>query len=201
MCFISFSRSTNSDPSRLQQQHAHVDKNNTEHYDYSGLLYLSDFETDFSGGMFAFLDGQNGRYTQKRPCYDDDVEKMGAPHSCKEYASAGYCASDVILESCPRACGACSAPSSFTIKKDDREWKHLVGTSPDRRTAHEIAPARGRLVIFSSGQENLHLVRQVRTGTRYVMSMWFTCDESRRFKNFLDGQVHQTYGNGDESEL
>ena len=174
-------------------QHAHVDKNNTEHYDYSGLLYLSDYETDFTGGMFAFLDGQNGRYTQKRPCYDDDVEKMGAPHSCKEYvvfwvwdypfenayqhtrtstlkhqhryASAGYCASDVILESCPRSCGACTAPSSFTIKKDDREWKHLVGTSRDRRTAHEVAPARGRLVIFSSGQENLHLVRQVRTGT------------------------------------
>ena len=39
------------------------------------------------------------------------------------------------------------------------------------------------------------------TGTRYVMSMWFTCDESRRFENFLDGQVHQTYGNDDGAEL
>ena len=78
--FITFHTKKNNDT-----QHAHVDKNNTEHYDYSGLLYLSDYETDFTGGMFAFLDGQNGRYTQKRPCYDDDVEKMGAPHSCKEY--------------------------------------------------------------------------------------------------------------------
>ena len=180
--------------------HAHIDKNNTQHYDYSGLLYLSDYDKDFTGGMFAFLDHQNGRYTQERPCYDDDVEQMGAPHSCKEYASAGYCKSDMIADSCPRSCGACSAPSSFTIERDDRDWKKLIGTSRDRRTAHEVAPARGRLVIFSSGQENLHLVRQVRTGTRHVMSMWFTCDESRRFKNFLDGQVHQTYG-GDDEEL
>ncbi|RHY97962.1 hypothetical protein DYB35_007145 [Aphanomyces astaci] len=36
--------------------HAHVDKNNTRHYDYSGLLYLADYGVEFTGGLFAFLD-------------------------------------------------------------------------------------------------------------------------------------------------
>ncbi|RLO02800.1 hypothetical protein DYB28_006534, partial [Aphanomyces astaci] len=30
--------------------HAHVDKNNTRHYDYSGLLYLADYGVEFTGG-------------------------------------------------------------------------------------------------------------------------------------------------------
>ncbi|CAM9257138.1 unnamed protein product [Discosporangium mesarthrocarpum] len=34
--------------------HVHVDKNNTQHYDYSGLLYLSEQDVDFKGGSFAF---------------------------------------------------------------------------------------------------------------------------------------------------
>lgn len=36
--------------------HEHVDRANTQHYEYSGLLYLSDFRTDFQGGLFAFED-------------------------------------------------------------------------------------------------------------------------------------------------
>ena len=39
-------------------QHPHVDKNNTEHYDYSGLLYLSTHDDDFGGGLFQFLDSE-----------------------------------------------------------------------------------------------------------------------------------------------
>lgn len=36
--------------------HEHVDKSNTAHYDYSGLVYLSDYGVDFYGGEFVFLD-------------------------------------------------------------------------------------------------------------------------------------------------
>eukprot|EP00501_MAST-03F_sp_TOSAG23-6_P002144 GSMAST32.ASY1.ANO1.2242.1 assembled CDS len=39
--------------------HPHIDKNNTEFYDYSGLLYLSDQDFDFTGGHFAWLDGDH----------------------------------------------------------------------------------------------------------------------------------------------
>ena len=35
----------------------HVDRDNTDHYEYSGLLYLSDYGTDFGGGLFTFEDG------------------------------------------------------------------------------------------------------------------------------------------------
>lgn len=34
--------------------HPHVDRNNTPHYHYSGLLYLSTYDEDFTGGRFFF---------------------------------------------------------------------------------------------------------------------------------------------------
>ena len=40
--------------------HQHVDKNNTANYDYSGLLYLSDYGTDFTGGTVVFEDAATG---------------------------------------------------------------------------------------------------------------------------------------------
>lgn len=36
--------------------HPHVDKQNTAHYDYSGLVYLKTHGDDFTGGLFSFLD-------------------------------------------------------------------------------------------------------------------------------------------------
>ena len=39
--------------------HPHVDKNNTGHYDYSGLIYLSTHGTDFQGGELHFYDHSN----------------------------------------------------------------------------------------------------------------------------------------------
>lgn len=36
--------------------HAHIDKFNTEHYDYSALIYLTDYNKDFTGGEFEFID-------------------------------------------------------------------------------------------------------------------------------------------------
>ena len=46
------------EPSTLHDEyfHAHVDKNNTGHYDYSGLIYLSTVDEDFTGGLFEWLD-------------------------------------------------------------------------------------------------------------------------------------------------
>ena len=35
--------------------HPHVDRDNTQHYHYSGLLYLSTYEEDFLGGKLNFL--------------------------------------------------------------------------------------------------------------------------------------------------
>jgi hypothetical protein len=52
--------------------------------------------------------------------------------------------------------------------------------------------------MFSSGRENLHQVQQVMKGTRYAMSMWFTCNPERKFEQFLDGKVHTTFAASDE---
>ena len=35
----------------------HVDRENTPHYEFSGLLYLSDYDEDFEGGLFTYDDG------------------------------------------------------------------------------------------------------------------------------------------------
>ncbi|TDH67701.1 hypothetical protein CCR75_008325 [Bremia lactucae] len=102
----------------LYRRHPHVDKENTNYYDYSGLLYLSDYNEEFTGGLFSFI--------------DDTFETI-------------------------------------------------------------IEPARGRLVIFTAGSENLHVVRKVETGTRYALSLWFSCDERKEFQNFLDGTMHKHF--------
>jgi len=101
--------------------HMHADKNNTPHYDYSGLLYLSDWSQDFEGGQLTFWDEQLNKPTMR------------------------------------------------------------------------LSPFKGRLAIFNSGRENPHEVGKVTSGTRYVLSLWFTCDSRREFKTFLDGKAHYTY--------
>ncbi|GBG24778.1 Prolyl 3-hydroxylase 2 [Hondaea fermentalgiana] len=45
--------------------HPHVDKDNTPHYDMSGLVYLTTHGEDFDGGEFVFLD--EGNPTVVRP--------------------------------------------------------------------------------------------------------------------------------------
>lgn len=46
------------EPNEIHDQywHVHADRNNTNHYHYSGLLYLSMFEEDFTGGRVIFYD-------------------------------------------------------------------------------------------------------------------------------------------------
>jgi hypothetical protein len=108
--------------------HDHVDKANTPHYDFSGLLYLStlsnssdDAAGDFTGGSLRFLSPRDG-----------------------------------TLE-------------------------------------HTMEPRAGRFVAFTSGEENPHAIERVRSGTRYVFSMWFTCDEARKFDSFLDGRARERF--------
>lgn len=40
-----------------------------------------------------------------------------------------------------------------------------------------VRPQTGRLAAFSSGLENLHRVAPMTWGSRYVLSMWFTCSK------------------------
>lgn len=65
----------------------------------------------------------------------------------------------------------------------------------------EVAPRRGRLIVFGSGNENPHRVTKVTSGIRYVLSFWFTCDSRHVMKRFLDGRMHRHFGDEDEEEL
>ena len=40
-----------------------------------------------------------------------------------------------------------------------------------------IKPTAGKLVMFTSGQENVHWVQEVKTGVRVALTMFWTCDE------------------------
>ena len=39
--------------------HVHADMNSTSHYHYSGLLYMSTFDQDFTGGRLHFVNRAN----------------------------------------------------------------------------------------------------------------------------------------------
>ncbi|TNN48341.1 2-oxoglutarate and iron-dependent oxygenase domain-containing protein 3 [Liparis tanakae] len=81
--------------------HPHIDKVTYGSFDYTSLLYLSDYGSDFTGGRFIFMD-DNGNRT--------------------------------------------------------------------------VEPRAGRVSFFSSGTENLHRVEKVEWGTRFAITVSFTCD-------------------------
>lgn len=39
-----------------------------------------------------------------------------------------------------------------------------------------VEPRKGRVSMFTSGHENLHAVERVTSGTRYALTVSFTCD-------------------------
>uniref|UniRef100_A0A803JQG0 Fe2OG dioxygenase domain-containing protein n=2 Tax=Xenopus tropicalis TaxID=8364 RepID=A0A803JQG0_XENTR len=81
--------------------HPHIDKVTYGSFDYTSLLYLSDYSQDFGGGRFVFIDEGANR---------------------------------------------------------------------------TVEPRTGRLSFFTSGSENLHRVEKVSWGTRYAITISFTCN-------------------------
>ncbi|XP_075073030.1 2-oxoglutarate and iron-dependent oxygenase domain-containing protein 3 isoform X1 [Mixophyes fleayi] len=98
-----FSRMNSSEAKTTHDEywHPHIDKVTYGSFDYTSLLYLSDYSRDFGGGRFIFID-----------------EKMNST----------------------------------------------------------VEPRAGRLSFFTSGSENLHHVEKVSWGTRYAITISFTCN-------------------------
>ncbi|XP_055578486.1 2-oxoglutarate and iron-dependent oxygenase domain-containing protein 3 isoform X1 [Falco cherrug] len=98
-----FSRINNTEAKTTHDEywHPHVDKVTYGSFDYTSLLYLSDYTEDFGGGRFVFMD----------------------------------------------------ASSNKTVE-----------------------PRAGRVSFFTSGSENLHRVEKVHWGTRYAITISFTCN-------------------------
>uniref|UniRef100_A0A8D0EE70 2-oxoglutarate and iron dependent oxygenase domain containing 3 n=1 Tax=Salvator merianae TaxID=96440 RepID=A0A8D0EE70_SALMN len=98
-----FSRINNSEAKTTHDEywHPHIDKVTYGSFDYTSLLYLSDYTEDFGGGRFVFMDEGANR---------------------------------------------------------------------------TVEPQAGRVSFFTSGSENLHHVEKVHWGTRYAITISFTCN-------------------------
>uniref|UniRef100_A0A8C4LEQ4 2-oxoglutarate and iron-dependent oxygenase domain-containing protein 3 n=1 Tax=Equus asinus TaxID=9793 RepID=A0A8C4LEQ4_EQUAS len=99
--FFSRINSTEARTAHDEYWHAHVDKVTYGSFDYTSLLYLSDYLDDFGGGRFVFM--------------EEGANKT-------------------------------------------------------------VEPRAGRVSFFTSGSENLHRVEKVLWGTRYAVTIAFTCD-------------------------
>ncbi|XP_014740514.1 PREDICTED: 2-oxoglutarate and iron-dependent oxygenase domain-containing protein 3 [Sturnus vulgaris] len=99
--FFSRMNSTGAKTTHDEYWHPHVDKVTYGSFDYTSLLYLSDYSKDFGGGRFVFMD----------------------------------------------------ADSNKTVE-----------------------PRAGRVSFFTSGSENLHRVEKVQWGTRFAITISFSCD-------------------------
>ncbi|XP_007957983.1 2-oxoglutarate and iron-dependent oxygenase domain-containing protein 3 [Orycteropus afer afer] len=99
--FFSRINSTEAQTAHDEYWHAHVDKVTYGSFDYTSLLYLSNYLEDFGGGRFVFM--------------EEGANKT-------------------------------------------------------------VEPRAGRVSFFTSGSENLHRVEKVRWGTRYAITIAFTCN-------------------------
>ncbi|CAG9862187.1 unnamed protein product [Phyllotreta striolata] len=109
-----FSRLTNVEPKTRHDEywHEHVDKRTYESFHYTSLLYLNDYNKDFKGGRFVFM---------------DDID----------------------------------APS-----------KNVT-----------VEPKKGRVLMFTSGYENPHFVERVQEGSRFAITVSFTCDATKAIQD------------------
>ncbi|XP_078427019.1 2-oxoglutarate and iron-dependent oxygenase domain-containing protein 3 isoform X2 [Cetorhinus maximus] len=105
-----FSRMNNTNAKTMHDEywHPHIDKVTYGSFDYTSLLYLSDYRTDFGGGRFVFVDELANR---------------------------------------------------------------------------TVEPRIGRVSFFTSGSENLHYVEKVEWGTRYAITVSFSCDPAHGIKD------------------
>lgn len=46
-----------------------------------------------------------------------------------------------------------------------------------------MEPRKGRVAMFTSGAENPHFVERVTKGTRYAITVSFTCDVAKSIKD------------------
>ncbi|PNJ87440.1 OGFOD3 isoform 6, partial [Pongo abelii] len=99
--FFSRINSTEARTAHDEYWHAHVDKVTYGSFDYTSLLYLSDYLEDFGGGRFVFM--------------EEGANKT-------------------------------------------------------------VEPRAGRVSFFTSGSENLHRVEKVHWGTRYAITIAFSCN-------------------------
>jgi len=61
----------------------------------------------------------------------------------------------------------------------------FVGTESNNHLNQTVQPKIGRFLTFTSGSENPHHVQKVTEGTRYALTISFTCDKTKAVTDFL----------------
>ena len=57
--------------------HPHADHNNTAHYHYSGLLYMSNYNEDFTGGKFKFIRPEFDLFVHSNMVEGEELRRAG----------------------------------------------------------------------------------------------------------------------------
>ena len=116
------------------------------------------------------------------------------PHADKaNRASYDYSALLYLNSHCSN--GAEDAASTTVCDYEDTAQPQFDGGEfvwLDLARDHVVEPRAGRLVYFTGGLENLHRLREVTAGTRYVIGMWFTCHAELEYRDEDDSDIQQT---------
>jgi len=67
--------------------------------------------------------------------------------------------------------------------KRDFEGGRFMFLDQNHKVNRSIEPKEGRVSAFTSGVENKHFVEPVSGGTRYALTMGFTCDKTKAIKD------------------
>ncbi|XP_023341086.1 2-oxoglutarate and iron-dependent oxygenase domain-containing protein 3-like isoform X1 [Eurytemora carolleeae] len=68
----------------------------------------------------------------------------------------------------------------LTNYKRDFTGGRFIFIDNHSKTNRTVEPKEGRVSVFTSGPENRHRVEEVSGGTRYALTMGFTCDKTKR---------------------
>jgi len=68
----------------------------------------------------------------------------------------------------------------LTHYKRDFTGGRFIFIDSHKKVNRTVEPKEGRLSVFTSGHENRHRVEEVTGGTRYALTLGFTCDPSKK---------------------
>lgn len=136
-----------------------------------------------SGGLFLTAPTFFSRISAALPPITMHDEYWHTHIDAEQYGSFAFTALLYLSES-----GADFDGGDFWFMPQQR-GQRLEGGAEDGDDASPVAalrPARGRLVLFTSGAEHPHRVTQVTTGVRLALTVAFTCDRSMAIDDFLE---------------
>jgi len=73
----------------------------------------------------------------------------------------------------------CHRDYSAVINLND---SYVGGETFFAETEYKVIPKIGKLILFTSGKDHIHGVKEVISGSRYTMALWFTKNRDKIFK-------------------